>query len=277
MVPVMIGVQLVKSVLFAMFLPSLLGNLGRVVGEGVKFLSSQGYRSPTGADNMGQMEDFEFKDVNGYDQHYPDVQPDGSSSVYSYAYPAPFDYNKFPAGDTLQNTVASRFTTGAHKLNYIPNNNHHGSFYTKHNGKRQNFKVFHNIPSSSLLLTNYDPFYSPLLSRMDSVFKQLGYESETCRERLICLMYKNPAKFAPYSNLISAQLSRELNELRKPSTDNPDILRFFKYMKAAKDGQDGVECSREYPGCSNTKDSVSSPMVKTFNEINKLVQARKLS
>lgn len=120
-------------------------------------------------------------------------------------------------------------------------------------------------------------------------------------------MYKNPAKFAPYSNLISAQLSRylpssrvslfcayasqvtkkgkvnfllffrELNELRKPSTDNPDILRFFKYMKAAKDGQDGVECSREYPGCSNTKDSVSSPMVKTFNEINKLVQARKLS
>jgi hypothetical protein len=68
--------------------------------------------------------------------------------------------------------------------------------------------VFHNIPSSSLLLTNYDPFYSPLLSRLDSVFKQLGYETETCRERLVCAMYKNPAKFAPYSNLVSAQLSR---------------------------------------------------------------------
>lgn len=65
MVPVMIGVQIVKSVLFAMFLPSLLGNLGRVVGEGVKYLSSQGYgRHPNDiGGHMGQMEDFEFKVV----------------------------------------------------------------------------------------------------------------------------------------------------------------------------------------------------------------------
>ena len=34
----------------------------------------------------------------------------------------------------------------------------------------------------------------------------------------------------------------ELNELRKPTSDNPDILRFFKYMRAAKDGQDGLDC-----------------------------------
>ena len=87
---------------------------------------------------------------------------------------------------------------------------HYGSYYTRHQQptKKQDYKVFHNIPSSSLLLTNYDPFYSPLLSRLDSVFKQLGYESENCRERLVCAMYNNPAKFAPYSNLVSAQLSR---------------------------------------------------------------------
>lgn len=35
----------------------------------------------------------------------------------------------------------------------------------------------------------------------------------------------------------------ELNELRKPTADNPDILRFFKYMRAAKDGQDGLDCN----------------------------------
>lgn len=77
--------------------------------------------------------------------------------------------------------------------------------------KRDDFKIFHDIPASSLLLTNYDPFYSPLLSRLDSVFQQLGLKSvqdEKCREKLVCLMYSNPAKYAPYSNLVSAQLSR---------------------------------------------------------------------
>lgn len=77
--------------------------------------------------------------------------------------------------------------------------------------KRDDFKVFHDIPSSSLLLSNYDPFYSPLLSRLDAVFQQLGLprnSDEKCREKLVCLMYSNPAKYAPYSNLVSAQLSR---------------------------------------------------------------------
>jgi hypothetical protein len=77
--------------------------------------------------------------------------------------------------------------------------------------KRDDFKVFHDIPSSSLLLSNYDPFYSPLLSRLDAIFQQLGLPRDTdesCREKLVCLMYSNPAKYAPYSNLVSAQLSR---------------------------------------------------------------------
>ncbi|KAJ9577065.1 hypothetical protein L9F63_006345, partial [Diploptera punctata] len=71
----------------------------------------------------------------------------------------------------------------------------------------------------------------------------------------------------------------ELNELRKPSTDNPEILRFFRYMKAAKDGQDGQECMRVYPGCMavSNNNSASPPMIKTYHDINKLVQARRLS
>lgn len=101
-------------------------------------------------------------------------------------------------------TFVSRLTQKTKET--LPNKYFSGSFYTK--DKTEDFKVFHNIPSSSHLLANYDPFYSPLLSRIDSVFKQLGYTTETCRERLVCNMYKNPAKYAPFSNLVSAQLSR---------------------------------------------------------------------
>ncbi|KAL4149253.1 hypothetical protein QTP88_003234 [Uroleucon formosanum] len=158
--------------------------------------------------------------------------------------------------------------------NGVPTNKlQSGNYYTK--DKTEDFKVFHTIPASSHLLANYDPFYSPLLSRIDTVYKQLGYTTEPCRERLVCQMYKNPAKFAPYSNLVSAQLSRELNELRKPSSENPEILRFFKYMKAAKDGQDNKDCDMIFSSCvSQRSPDDSVPMMTTYNEINKLVQAR---
>jgi hypothetical protein len=80
---------------------------------------------------------------------------------------------------------------------------------TKMNAKKDDFKTFHDIPSSSLMLSTYDPFYSPLLSRLDAVFQQMNLgKDEKCREKLICMMYANPAKYAPYSNLVSAQLSR---------------------------------------------------------------------
>lgn len=94
---------------------------------------------------------------------------------------------------------------------YMANSN---SYYIRQPPKKTDYKIFHKIPPSSMLLTSYDPFYSPLLSRLDSVFQQLGLgnskalETEKCRERLICMMYANPAKYAPYSNLVSAQLSR---------------------------------------------------------------------
>jgi len=69
--------------------------------------------------------------------------------------------------------------------------------------------------------------------------------------------------------------SRELNELRKPSSENPEILRFFKYMKAAKDGQDNKNCEMIFSSCvSQRSPDDSVPMMTTYNEINKLVQAR---
>lgn len=46
-------------------------------------------------------------------------------------------------------------------------------------------------------------------------------------------------------------------------------------MKAAKDGQDGQECDILYSECTTTRaSSENAPMVSTYNEINKLVQAR---
>lgn len=53
-----------------------------------------------------------------------------------------------------------------------------------------------------------DPFYSPILEKVDKIMSGIGFTEEPCRERLICSMYKNPQKFSPYSNLISTQLSR---------------------------------------------------------------------
>lgn len=77
------------------------------------------------------------------------------------------------------------------------------------------FKNFHKVPSASLMLSNFDPFYSPILSRLDAVFKQMGHEksAENCKEKLICSMYQMPAKYAPFSNLVSAQLSRWNNNI----------------------------------------------------------------
>jgi Tfp pilus assembly protein PilX len=49
-------------------------------------------------------------------------------------------------------------------------------------------------------------------------------------------------------------------------------------MKAAKDGQDGADCIQLHPGCSSSsaQNNVHPPMIKTYHDINKLVQARKL-
>ncbi|XP_069679295.1 uncharacterized protein [Periplaneta americana] len=96
----------------------------------------------------------------------------------------------------------------------------------------------------------YDPFYSPILQKMDNVFVQLGFNEEACRERLVCSMYKTPARFSPHSNLISAELSRDSRELQKPAVPNSASVRFHRYVQAARDGQDHKDCLRLYPACT---------------------------
>ncbi|CAH1111133.1 unnamed protein product [Psylliodes chrysocephalus] len=271
LLPFFIGAQLLKSVVIAMFLPSILGGLGKIVGKGLSTFSGISGAS-TGLNNhQNQLEDFEFKDVDPYHNE--------AGLGHNFNAEAAATNNQLVTVDETGNGVTDSRHSPNQRIAFA--SPHSDNYYLRRPEKKTDYKVFHKIPSSSMLLTSYDPFYSPLLSRLDAIFKQLGLgnaksrETERCRERLVCMMYANPTKYAPYSNLVSAQLSRELNELRKPSNDNPDILRFFRYMKAAKDGQDGVKCE-SHGGCPSLTTNKPSPaMVTTFNDINKLVLARK--
>ncbi|XP_053672140.1 uncharacterized protein LOC128722494 [Anopheles nili] len=95
-----------------------------------------------------------------------------------------------------------------------------------------------------------DAFYSPILQRLDKVFNTLGIVDESCRERLVCSMYKNPVKYSPHSNYVSAELSRDASELQKPTSTNAAVVRFYRYVQAARDGQDQRDCQRLYSQCT---------------------------
>ncbi|XP_063229015.1 uncharacterized protein LOC134534469 [Bacillus rossius redtenbacheri] len=102
----------------------------------------------------------------------------------------------------------------------------------------------------STVAVTYDPFYSPILRRLDDVFVQLGLSDEPCRQRLVCSMYRWPARFSPHSNLVSAELSRDPSELQKPSSPNSAVVRFYRYVQAARDGQEQKNCLSLYPACT---------------------------
>ncbi|XP_076650605.1 DUF1676 domain-containing protein Osi17 [Halictus rubicundus] len=99
-----------------------------------------------------------------------------------------------------------------------------------------------------------DEFYGPIVNRLEEIFKQLRFFEETCRERLICSMYKNPAVYSPHSNLVSNELSRDPQELKQASgTESSSSQKFHRYVNAARLGQDGGDCLRMYPCHINTE------------------------
>lgn len=53
-----------------------------------------------------------------------------------------------------------------------------------------------------------DEYFGPIIERLDVIFGQLRFYEETCKEMLVCSMYKNPASYSPHSNLVSNELSR---------------------------------------------------------------------
>ncbi|XP_030370675.1 uncharacterized protein LOC115621226 [Scaptodrosophila lebanonensis] len=308
--PIYMGLQVLKSLLFALFLPTIIGSVSRLIGKGIT--SGSASSVPLFIRPMEAPQELDFRDnsVNFDDDNKFSLADEGSKNNGAYEYNtaasqqqaqyAPFNANAINQqalsryGGQQQQLMQDTYLSALQSIGAASFKNSQSlsagsstaGLAAPGMAKRpvapanmNTFQSFQKVPNSSLLLSNYDPFYSPLLSRLDSVFAQLklNSENENCREKLICLMYANPAKYAPYSNLVSAQLSRELNELRKPTSDNPDILRFFKYMRAAKDGQDGVDCEQSFDKCKEFKDFENPAMLSTFNDINKLVQARKLA
>ncbi|XP_055908405.1 uncharacterized protein LOC129943163 [Eupeodes corollae] len=274
--PIFIGIQIIKSLIFALFLPSIIGSFGKIASQGSSSLA--GFNRPSETVNDLNFKD-NFEDDSKFmvmdDGSYAYNQPEASSNHFSTQ---PHD------AAALNNNALSRFgqndnTKDLYLNTYGYDEKKNAHFNPDSSSLSQIYETFKKLPSSSLVLSNYDPFYSPILSRLDGIFDQLGLKSkdENCREKLICHMYADPEKYAPYSNLVSAQLSRELDELRKPTSENPEILRFFKYMKAAKDGQDGIKCAETYSMCTDFKDLENPAMINTFNDINKLVEARKLT
>lgn len=68
-----------------------------------------------------------------------------------------------------------------------------------------NFEIIFHQP---LTPKPIDPFYSPILSKLDNIFHQMGYVDEPCKERMVCNMYRDPLKYSPHSNYVSVELSR---------------------------------------------------------------------
>ncbi|XP_022220777.2 uncharacterized protein LOC111072984 isoform X1 [Drosophila obscura] len=97
---------------------------------------------------------------------------------------------------------------------------------------------------------NYDPFYSPILLKIDKIVEQLGVKNDLCKERIVCDMYKDPASYSPHSNFVSAELSRDTSELEPVTHANEAVRRFYRLIQAARDGQDQKDCQSLYPQCT---------------------------
>ncbi|XP_076629838.1 DUF1676 domain-containing protein Osi17 [Colletes latitarsis] len=98
-----------------------------------------------------------------------------------------------------------------------------------------------------------DEYYGPIVGRLEDIFKQLRFFEESCKERLVCSMYKNPTVYSPHSNLVSNELSRDPQELKQTGTESLSSQKFHRYLSAARLGQDGGDCLRMYPCHINTE------------------------
>jgi hypothetical protein len=93
LLPIFIGAQIVKSVLIALFLPSILGGLGKLVGKGVStFASASGSSGPSN----NNIDDFEFKDNMGFENGDSAT----ADSKYSFTYP------EIPGGAAYDNGLS---------------------------------------------------------------------------------------------------------------------------------------------------------------------------
>ncbi|KAJ2940107.1 hypothetical protein O0L34_g14145 [Tuta absoluta] len=112
------------------------------------------------------------------------------------------------------------------------------------------------IRQQQQIIASHDPetiaaekFYGALLDKVDKILQAMGAKDPECRERAVCLLYNDPFKHAPYSNLVSNELSKDSKELI-PAGDSKNAQRYFAYVQAARDGQEGKDCLNIYPKCN---------------------------
>ncbi|XP_041985527.1 uncharacterized protein LOC121737862 [Aricia agestis] len=93
-----------------------------------------------------------------------------------------------------------------------------------------------------------EKFYGTLIEKVDAILNSIGVSEPGCRERAICALYKDPFKHSPYSNLVSNELSKDSSELVPPA-ESKMALRYYKYVTAAREGQENKDCHSLYPHC----------------------------
>ncbi|KAJ8715387.1 hypothetical protein PYW07_009869 [Mythimna separata] len=93
-----------------------------------------------------------------------------------------------------------------------------------------------------------EKFYGTLVEAVDGLLSQMGANDLGCRERAVCALYGDPFKHTPYSNLVSGHLSKDSNEL-VPAADSTMALHYYRYVQAARDGQEQKDCNTTYPNC----------------------------
>ncbi|CAG4964176.1 unnamed protein product [Parnassius apollo] len=94
-----------------------------------------------------------------------------------------------------------------------------------------------------------EKFYGALLEKVDAILVPIGASGVGCKERAVCALYKDPFKHSPYSNLVSNELSKDSSELVPPA-DSKMALRYYRYVQAARDGQEERDCVALYPHCN---------------------------
>ena len=82
--PLFIGLQVVKTFVLVLFLPSIIGSFGKIVGKGLPSLSGTFSSFSQPAANIEQVDDLEFKDNSANGDH----ESEGTlNSVYQYTIP----------------------------------------------------------------------------------------------------------------------------------------------------------------------------------------------
>ncbi|KAI4491936.1 hypothetical protein M0804_003328 [Polistes exclamans] len=133
LLPLFFGVQILKSVLLALFLPSIIGSIGNIVGKGVSSFTQSSQTA-----TVAPEENFEFKDNSDlYNDDYLTRQPVGTL-------PASTLYDESMMQSQKNPEIASRYSfvdpAYANNANTISNR-----YYMRHAAqgftKKQDFKA----------------------------------------------------------------------------------------------------------------------------------------